>query len=133
MSLVILSHAGEDTEAAKDLAHQLRLAGLNVWLDVERLRPGDHWMEELAATLRQASAMVVYIGKAGVQCCVDNEIRAALDKSLRDHKFRLIPVLGPGADPDSLPFFLKQHQWQDFRHDRCCEEWHRQRRDQHGE
>lgn len=41
MSLVFLSHAGEDTAAAQQLAHGLREAGLEVWLDVERLKPGD--------------------------------------------------------------------------------------------
>ena len=53
--LIFLSHAGEDAAAAKELAHQLRQAGLEVWLDIERLRPGDRWMEEIEEGLRQAT------------------------------------------------------------------------------
>ena len=57
----------------------------------------------------------MYVGPGGVHNWVDNEVRVALDKSTKDRSFRLIPVLGPGSDPDGLPLFLKQHQWQDFR------------------
>jgi hypothetical protein len=34
--LLFLSHSGEDVHAARELAGQLRAAGLDVWLDIER-------------------------------------------------------------------------------------------------
>ena len=82
--LVFLSHAGEETQVAKELAHQLRQAGVEVWLDVERLRPGDRWMGAIGTGLLNASGMVVYVGKSGVQRWVDNEVRVALDRSAKD-------------------------------------------------
>jgi hypothetical protein len=50
-----------------------------------------------------------------VQRWVDNEVRVALDGGAKDRHFRLIPVLGPGSNPESLPFFPKQYQWLDLR------------------
>jgi Novel STAND NTPase 1/TIR domain/Protein of unknown function (DUF1566) len=113
--LIFLSHAGQDTTAAKELADQLGQAGLSVWLDVERLKLGDRWMEEIEEGLRHATALVVYVGQSGVQGWVDAEVRVALDRSTKDLNFRLIPVLGPGSNPETLPLFLRQYQWLDLR------------------
>ena len=113
--LIFLSHSGADTEAAKSLASLLRQGGVDVWLDVERLAPGDIWMHQLEAALVTAKHFIVYIGPSGVRNWVGREVRFALDRSTRDRSFRLIPVLGPGADAEALPPFLKQHQWLDLR------------------
>ena len=63
--LVFLSHAGEDTDAARKLARLLAGHGLNIWLDVEQLTPGDRWQEKLEEALRQAGAVIVYVAMAG--------------------------------------------------------------------
>jgi hypothetical protein len=54
--LMFLSHAGADGEAARALSASLRGAGIEVWLDVERLRPGDMWLREITSAL--ASALI---------------------------------------------------------------------------
>jgi hypothetical protein len=102
--LIFLSHSGADTQAAKELAGLLRQGGVEGWLDVELLAAGDAWMD-----------LIVYIGPSGVRNWVGREVRFALDRSTQDRSFRLIPVLGPGADGEALPLFLKQHQWLDLR------------------
>ena len=114
-AFVFLSHAGEDAEPACELARRLRQGGLDVWLDMEKLQPGDRWMSQIEKALHGASAFVVYVGANGVRNWVDNEVRVALDRSTRDTNFRLIPVLGPRSDPRILPTFLKQYQWLDLR------------------
>jgi hypothetical protein len=113
--LIFLSHSGADTQAAKELAGLLRQGGVEVWLDVERLAAGDVWMDELEAALVSAKRLIVYIGPSGVRNWVGREVRFALDRSTQDRSSRLIPVLGPGADAEALPLFLKQHQWLDLR------------------
>jgi hypothetical protein len=113
--LIFLSHSGEDTPSARELAQLLRPAGVDVWLDVERLQPGDRWGQKIEDGLRQATAMVLYVGKSGVRHWVDQEVRVALDRSTKEPDFRLIPVLGEGSNPDDLPLFLKQYQWLDLR------------------
>jgi hypothetical protein len=114
-SHIFLSHAGEDAQQARCLSSLLSNAGLEVWLDVERLTPGDRWMEELESALSAAHFVVLYVGRSGIRNWVDREVRVALDRSVRDPAFRLIPVLGPGSNPESLGPFLKQYQWVDLR------------------
>jgi energy-coupling factor transporter ATP-binding protein EcfA2 len=114
--MLFLSHSGADSAAAKELARRLREADLKVWLDLDELQPGDAWMAKLEEALQQASAFAVYVGSSGIQRWVDREVRVALERSTADPAFRIIPILGDGAaDPQTLPFFLRQHQVVDFR------------------
>jgi WD40 repeat protein len=113
--LLFLSHSGEDGHAAQDLAVQLRAAGLDVWLDIERLQPGDLWQQKIGEGLRDAAAVLIYIGRSGVARWVDFEVQLALDRRAKNAAFRVVPVLGPESDPDALPDFLKLFQWIDLR------------------
>src|SRR5947209_6245585 len=98
LEMLFLSHSGQDTEDAKSLASLLREAGVEVWLDVERLQPGNRWMEELEKALRVANSFAVYVGKSGVQRWVDREVRIALERNTENPNFRVFPILGPGAN-----------------------------------
>jgi hypothetical protein len=113
--LVFLSHAGTDTQAAKELASVLRQAGLEVWLDVDCLQPGDVWADELERALQRAGALVLYLGQFGVLNWLGREVRYALDRNTREPSFRLIPILGRGSQQQSLPPFLSQQQYLDLR------------------
>lgn len=112
---VFLSHAGEDAAAVKELAQRMRQAGIDVWLDVDELQPGDEWMRELEVALDGSEAFAVYIGRTGIMRWIGREVRVALDRNTQDPRFRFIPILGPGADPKALPRFVAQHQWVDLR------------------
>ena len=114
-ALIFLSHSGEDTPAARELARLLSGHGLRVWLDVEQLTPGDRWGEKLEQALQRASTLIVYVGKSGVRRWVEREVRAGLERSVREAGFRLVPVLGPGSNPEDLPLFLNQYQRLDLR------------------
>jgi hypothetical protein len=113
--VLFLSHSGEESSAAQAIAGDLRRAGLEVWLDTETLKPGDRWMEQIEAALGRADCFGVYIGPSGIRRWVDREVRAALQRHLTDPSFRIIPILGPGAEPEALPPFLAQHSWLDLR------------------
>ena len=116
---VFLSHSGADAQAVRHLAEYLRRNGLDVWLDQDCLKPGDPWQPALEQAILKASAMVVYVGRMGVQNWVDREVRLGLMRNTDDpHAFRLIPVLGEGARPEALPPFLLQHQYVDLRDSR---------------
>jgi hypothetical protein len=113
---IFLSHAGVDTQAASEVAELLRLNGMEVWLDKHNLHGGERWMATVEDAIQTASAMLVYVGRLGVQMWVDREVRSGLIRNTQTPKeFPLIPVLGDGAIPTSLPFFLQQHQFIDLR------------------
>jgi WD40 repeat protein len=114
-SHIFLSHAGADTQAARQFAETLRRNGFNVWFDKDNLQPGDSWMASLENAISEASGMLVYVGRAGIQAWVDREVRFGLVRNTQNPDFRLIPVLGEGADPTRLPPFVEQHQFVDLR------------------
>ena len=87
--LLFLSHAGEDGAAAREMARRLRDAGVDVWLDLDDLKPGNRWMEALKEALTRASAFAVYVGRSGVARWVDREVRLALDRNIREPSARI--------------------------------------------
>ncbi len=113
---IFLSHAGADTQAARQFAEILRSNGFEVWFDKDNLQPGDAWMATLEEAILRASAMIVYVGRLSIQAWVDREIRLGLVRNTHDREgFRFIPVLGEGADPEKLPPFVQQQQCVDLR------------------
>jgi len=113
---IFLSHAGADTQAARQFAEILRRNGLDVWFDKDNLQPGDPWMATLEEAISHASAMLVYIGSSGIQAWVDREVRFGLVRNTHNREaFRFVPVLGEGADPAKLPPFVQQQQYVDLR------------------
>jgi Novel STAND NTPase 1/TIR domain len=112
---IFLSHAGEDAEAVRLLSRRLKEAGFAVWLDVERMRAGESWMACQERALRQAGAWCLFIGKQDVGTWLDREGRLALERSFADPAFRVIPILGRGADPERMPLWLSRHPGLDLR------------------
>ena len=98
--------------AAKQLKEKLSAAGLEVWLDLDELKPGDSWQATLEKALSDCDALVVYVGTGGVQNWVDMEVRTAIDRFVTDKEknFRVIPCCGPDVDPGDLPAFLRSFQ-----------------------
>jgi TIR domain len=78
---VFISYAREDAEAAKRLYDDLKGAGLNPWLDKERLLPGQNWREEISREIIEKSRYFIplfsstSVRKMGV---VQSEIKQAL-------------------------------------------------------
>src|SRR3954453_23568396 len=88
-SLLFLSHAGADTEAARRLKQRIEEApaarerGLRVWFDKDDLRAGESWQTQLEEVLgRRASAFAVYVGSSGVVNWVEAEVRLALSRAM---------------------------------------------------
>jgi hypothetical protein len=93
---VFLSHSSADGRAARQLAEVLRRNGFNVWLDEDSLEPGDRWMKSLEEAVEGASAMVVLVGRLGVQRWVDREVREGLVRSTQEPGGGLLAVLRTG-------------------------------------
>ena len=115
--LVFLSHSGSDTDAARALKERIagapaaREAGLEIWLDVDELRPGDEWQPALEEALERADAFMVYVGARGVVNWVDRELRHALTRATGPGAIPFVPVLANAAlEPSILPPFVRQFQ-----------------------
>src|SRR3990170_529194 len=109
---VFLSHNSSDKDAVETIAHNLLdKEGLSPFLDRWHLVPGEPWEEGLEQALDASRTCAVFLGPAGLGAWENEEMRAALDKRVRNLSFRVIPVLLPGSvipDRAKLPRFLSR-------------------------
>jgi len=114
--LLFLSHAGDDYEAAAELKRRIeeseeaRRAGLSVWFDKTHIGAG-FWQPQLEAAIAKSTAFAVYIGRHGIVNWVEAEVRAALNRAIRDKTYPFIPIFASkNFDPDTLPMFAQGFQ-----------------------
>jgi hypothetical protein len=117
---VFLSHSSTDKPAVEELARRLAGEGIQAWLDKWHLIPGDPWQPAIEKALAESETCAVFIGPSGFGPWQNEEMRAAIDRRVRDsgRQFRVIPVLLPGAhraERSSLPTFLAATTWVEFR------------------
>jgi hypothetical protein len=88
-----------------------------VWLDVWNLVPGDPWQQSIEDALNACLTCAIFVGPAGTGPWQLAEMRAAIDRRTRDitTRFRVIPVLLPGSEPQLLPTFLVASTWVRFK------------------
>jgi len=111
---VFLSHATPDKPAVEALARRLQDAGLSPFLDKWHLVPGEPIQEALENALDNSRSCVVCIGPGEIGPWQNEEMRSALEDRVRDRKYRVIPVILPGAKAPTLPRFLRRLLWVDF-------------------
>ncbi|HEV3162743.1 MAG TPA: TIR domain-containing protein [Isosphaeraceae bacterium] len=115
---VFLSHNSADTPAADELARLLKQQGIEPWLDTWHLPPGQSWQERIEEVLAECAACAVLIGPSGVSDWQREEMRAAIDRRVKEARFPVIPVLLPGTgrpERSQLPTFLVATTWVEFR------------------
>jgi hypothetical protein len=117
---VFLSHSSADKPAVEELGRRLLKEGIEVWLDKWHLIPGDPWQPAIENALAASETCAVFVGPGGFGPWQNEEMRAAIDRRVRDsnRRFRVIPVLLPGAqraERSSLPTFLVATTWVEFR------------------
>lgn len=103
---VFISYAGPDRDLAETAAETLKTAGLDVWLDVWNVLPGDNMAAALGTALQEADAMVLLLTPQSVESdMVQSEWSYALGK--KSFKGRLVPVYA-GAERSSVPWVLRE-------------------------
>jgi tetratricopeptide (TPR) repeat protein len=117
---VFLSHSSTDKPAVEELAVRLRREGIEPWLDMWNLIPGQTWQPAIEDALAGSATCAVFIGSGGFGAWQNEEMRAAINRRVADSgcQFRVIPVLLPMAErPDrgKLPTFLTATTWVEFR------------------
>ncbi len=113
---VFLCHNSADKPAVTEIGDQLKQQGILPWLDVEQLRPGMPWQNELEKQIESIKAAAVFVGKKGLGPWQDMEQAAFLRQFVR-RNCPVIPVIladSPKKTP-RLPPFLEGMTWVDFR------------------
>lgn len=110
---VFISHSPRGAALAQAVAVGLRREGLETWLPVDEVLPGDNWAERVSSALAECEAMVVLLTPDTLTS--DNvqwEMSFALGNKAYRH--RLVPVL-VGNEKDmpatALPWILERFQF----------------------
>ena len=104
---IFLIHANSDRESVRQLYQRLVGDGLSVWLDAERLRPGQDWQNEIRGALLKCDVVLVCLTRNfdKQQGYRHEELKLALEKTnfLPDDSVFIIPVRLEKCDaPQSL-------------------------------
>ncbi len=94
-----VSYARVDADVARRLREQLRDRGLEAWLDVEGIDPGQEWMARIARVIEACAAVVVLITPESLASKV---CRAELQQAVELGTL-IVPVLHRDVDRGSLP------------------------------
>jgi hypothetical protein len=112
---VFMCHGSADKVEVRALCRKLKDKGLRPWLDEDEIRPGLPWQSALEAQISTIGAAAVCVGQSALTPWQQVEISAFLSEFM-NRKCPVIPVLLPSAgNPPSLPIFLRQMEWIDFR------------------
>jgi hypothetical protein len=112
---VFISHSHVDRVWVEQLARRLEDdEGFRVWLDRWVLVPGEQYVREMSRGLEQAQCCAVCIGAATPEGWFRLEIEKALNRQAQDQSFRVLAVVLPDADPDTVGDFLELNTRVDF-------------------
>ncbi|MEU4740462.1 P-loop NTPase fold protein [Actinosynnema sp. NPDC023658] len=106
-----VSFANEDRPAVIRLVGALSEAGVRVFFD-DHVPLGSRWEEALDSGLGRADALLYCVGRTSAAS--EGQLREYGTVATRD--LLIIPVLLPGADPESMPPLLRSRQWLDLRY-----------------
>ena len=111
---VFLSYNRNDQISVQQTADNLKQKGLQPFYDHWELIPGEPWQDALEKALKNSQSIAVFVGPTGTSPWHNEEMRLALSMAVSEGK-RVMAVLLPGANLDSVPSFLKSRSWVDFR------------------
>ncbi len=100
---IFISYTRKDKEAATRFYNGLRSAGLDPWIDIECLRPGENWKNAIKQAIRGSQYFLALISKNSVnkRGYVQKEINEALEvlDEFPDNDIFLIPVRLDECEP----------------------------------
>ena len=113
---VFISHSSQDKPMVERLARALQQEGLKPWFDKWDLVPGDRWQEALERAILDTPALLVCYGPSGSGPWQAEEVRAFVDRAVKDPSRRVIPAWLPDC-PENLevPLFLRGFHAMDLR------------------
>ncbi len=78
---VFISYAREDLPTGRRLYDELRRYGLDPWLDVEKLLPGQKWKNEIKQAIRESAYFIAVLSQKAVskRGFVQRELKQALE------------------------------------------------------
>jgi len=108
-----ISYSRKDKAFVERLAHDLQMAGIDTWVDVERIKPGSNWQKEIVLGLDQASILLYVSSKHSID---STWMEREVSEYFRELE-RIIPIIIDEEGARNIPPYLASIQWADFRQD----------------
>jgi hypothetical protein len=104
MSHVFISYVREDSAVVDRLASELRSSGIKVWLDRERIRPGERWKQALRRAIREGGFFLACFSNryaSRSRSYMNEELVLAIEelRTRPTERVWFIPVLLSDCDP----------------------------------
>lgn len=107
---VFISYSRSDLHTVRPLAAQLRKIGVQTWVDLEDLRPGERWKNAIDEALASSTAMVYCLSPLTLESAWTSvELKAALNRNMP-----IIPVMVQPLEIAALPPELQSRQIYDM-------------------
>ena len=112
---VFLCHASADKPAVRDLYKRLKTDGVEPWLDVENLLPGQKWQVEIPSAVRESDVVLICLSEKSInkEGYVQKEISFALDRALEMPEGRIF-LIPARLEECQVPKQLSDYQWVDL-------------------
>jgi hypothetical protein len=109
---VFLCHSSEDKSQVRSLYQFLVSAGVDAWLDEEKLLPGQLWEQEIPKAVRASDAIVVCLSRNSInkRGYIQKEIREALGVA-DEHPEGALFLIPAKLEECDIPERLAQRQW----------------------
>ena len=110
---VFISYSHQDKDFAENLAKQLVVQNVHVWIDRWELSVGDSIVQRIQDAVEGASALLVVLSEASVnsEWC-QQELSAGILRELEEQRVIVLPVLKEDCE---IPLFVRGKLYADFR------------------
>lgn len=110
--VVFLSHSSQDKPIIRQLATDLTVSGVTVWLDEQKILVGDSIPEGIAQGLAQSDFFLIAISEHSVRSeWVKRELNTALIDAVKRRKVKILPIL---LTPTEIPLIIRDLKYADF-------------------
>lgn len=107
MSRVFISYSRTDIAFARLLYQSLQETGNETWIDWQDIPPSADWLAEIYEAIESSDTVVFIISEHSLQ----SEICSREVAHAAENGKRLIPIVLPGVDPQSIPPQLAALNW----------------------
>lgn len=112
---IFISHSHRDKAAVERIAERLKADGHDVWIDSQRLLPGDNILQKIEQGLAAADALIVVVSANSFRSqWVQHEFSAIAFQQISTREQRVIPVR---IDQSEVPSYLASRLYIDLSED----------------